>query len=305
MPGSGRDREAVDGPDVIAADDLDALTRTGAPLPEQRAALARALSERGVADRAIGLVLDRTRPGIALTGTRDPRRTRIGGPGVLPPGAAWPGRWAECFDGVTRFLHLALLAVIDFSELPHVPPLPPDGTLVLYHDLETHGFGQPFSGTRALYVPKGEPLVEAPEPEHVTFPLPGRAMTGVAVPISGEPEAVLRELPEEEHEPLIEAMNDLSGARNGDHHLAGSSVDIQGPALEEVAWTLQELAPSDRPAFTDAELAGVGWTLLAQVNEEPAIDLAIGDGGALYFVIPAIDLAARRFDRVLAVMQCH
>jgi len=29
MPGSARDPEAVDGPDVIAAADLDALTRLG------------------------------------------------------------------------------------------------------------------------------------------------------------------------------------------------------------------------------------------------------------------------------------
>jgi len=30
-----------------------------------------------------------------------------------------------------------------------------------------------------------------------------------------------------------------------------------------------------------------------------------GDAGALYLVIPEADLAARRFDRVLGIMQCH
>jgi uncharacterized protein YwqG len=75
--------------------------------------------------------------------------------------------------------------------------------------------------------------------------------------------------------------------------------------LTEVPYSLNRTPASDRPPFTDAELAGQGWTLLAQVNEDANIGLGIGDGGAFYFVIPTVDLDARRFERAFAIMQCH
>jgi uncharacterized protein YwqG len=58
-----------------------------------------------------------------------------------------------------------------------------------------------------------------------------------------------------------------------------------------------------RSSFTTAEQSGDGWLLLAQINEDHG--LVIGDGGALYFVMPEADLHARRFDRVMGIMECH
>ena len=42
--------------------------------------------------------------------------------------------------------------------------------------------------------------------------------------------------------------------------------------------------------------------LLGQI--ESTDELMFGDAGALYLVIPQIDLAAERFHRVVGIMQC-
>ncbi|MDO9408312.1 DUF1963 domain-containing protein [Patulibacter sp.] len=86
------------------------------------------------------------------------------------------------------------------------------------------------------------------------------------------------------------------------HRLLGVSHDIQGPVLDEVAYWLREGTAGTRSRYTEAELAGEGWALLAQVDETSG--LVLGDAGALYLVLPRADLDAGRFDRVMGIMQC-
>ena len=60
--------------------------------------------------------------------------------------------------------------------------------------------------------------------------------------------------------------------------------------------------PETRERYSEAELRGEGWTLLAQFDS--AGDLMFGDAGALYYVLPEADLRERRFDRAMGIMQC-
>jgi len=55
-------------------------------------------------------------------------------------------------------------------------------------------------------------------------------------------------------------------------------------------------------AFGPLHLRGEDWTQLAQF--ESVDGLLFGDAGALYLVIPEVDLYAARFDRVMGIMPC-
>jgi uncharacterized protein YwqG len=58
-------------------------------------------------------------------------------------------------------------------------------------------------------------------------------------------------------------------------------------------------SPEDGRAVRDS------WQLLLQVDSDEAAGMMWGDSGMLYFWIRKEDLAARRFERVWCVMQCH
>ena len=58
-------------------------------------------------------------------------------------------------------------------------------------------------------------------------------------------------------------------------------------------------SPEDGRAVRDS------WQLLLQVDSDEAAGMMWGDSGMLYFWIRKKDLAARRFERVWCVMQCH
>ena len=65
----------------------------------------------------------------------------------------------------------------------------------------------------------------------------------------------------------------------------------------------QYLTEQSRSRFTAAERNSGDWLLLAQIDEDDG--LVIADGGVLHFVMLRSDLAARRFDRVIGVMESH
>jgi Domain of unknown function (DUF1963) len=90
------------------------------------------------------------------------------------------------------------------------------------------------------------------------------------------------------------------------HQVLGSSRDIQGPVLDEIPYWFDHTRPETHALYGDDERTGNGWILLAQIDEDRDVPgLIIGDGGSLYFVMPEADLRARRFDRVMGIMQCH
>jgi len=187
--------------------------------------------------------------------------SRMGGTPLLPAGAAWP----LAPDGRA----LVFVAVLDFGELPQLPPLPAAGALLVFWDVAFHELKKLdfVAATRVLLVEPGGALSEQ-----------GAATFG-PLPLHGE----------------------LSSAPD-EHQLLGRSRDIQGPVLDEVAMWLDGSFPETRARYDAAELRGAGWTLLAQF--ESVDGLLFGDAGALYLVIPEVDLNAARFDRVMGIMQC-
>jgi hypothetical protein len=272
--------------------DLLALAESGAPLEEQREALAAALRERAVSERAVAGVLAHTRDGIVLQPADGDCRTCLGGPGLLPAGESWP-----C---AAEGRPMTLIAVIDLGELPRLAPLPEDGTLLVFWDLE-YFKREPLDflqATRVFWVPPGAELQEAEAPE----PLRRLPLRGVAMPIPGEFEKASDGLDDAEAETLIDALYEVEVTA---HHLLGSSRDIQGPVLDEVQYWFANGAPESRAGFSEAELAGEGWMLLAQIDEDGAVPgMIFGDAGSLYLVMLEGDLRARRFDRVMGIMQC-
>ncbi len=159
---------------------------------------------------------------------------------------------------------LTFIASIDLSELPRLDPLPAAGTLRFYWNLEFHELERMdfVVASRVVYDP--EP---APQPRSGT-------------PLAGT----------------------LAGGDDFPHQLLGISRDIQGPVLEEVPYWFTEGFPATRERYSEAELRGEGWTLLAQFASSH--ELMFGDMGDLYYVLPSADLQARRFDRTMGIMQC-
>ena len=280
----------------VEAEALLELARAGAPLESQREALAGYLRARGLAPATVAAVLDRTRDAVALE--RDPRgagATRIGGEPLLPAGEAWPLEPGGA--------PLTFIAAICLDELPALAPLP-SGRLLVYWDedcwdREREDF---VAGTRVFHVPGGGELTRAPPPGGGR-PSDPVHLAGFAMPVVGEIEHVFanRRIGPGEVERLFAATDPLYLAVA--HQLLGSSRDIQGPVLDEVARWLATAHPETRGRFGEAQLRGEGWLLLAQFAEEG--DLVFGDAGALYLVMPGDDLEACRFDRVMGIMQCH
>jgi Domain of unknown function (DUF1963) len=229
------------------------------------------------------------------------RRTHIGGPGLLPAGEGWPHQ--------RNGTPLTFIAALDLAELPAMEPLPVDGTLLFYWDFMFH---EPspmdfVAATQVYWVPAGRELQEVSQPDGGGFgELETLRLAGIAMPIAGEPQKVDRKIGDApDREALFEAMDELAPVVYG-HQVLGSSRDIQGPVLDEIPYWFNHTLPETRALYDEDERTGHGWILLAQIEEDRDVPgLIIGDGGSLYFVMPGADLRARRFDRVMGIMQCH
>jgi uncharacterized protein YwqG len=55
--------------------------------------------------------------------------------------------------------------------------------------------------------------------------------------------------------------------------------------------------------WSDLEQHAKAWRLLLQLEDDAHLGASFGDGGSLYFGLPAEDLASGRFDRVQAITQ--
>ena len=214
----------------------------------------------------------------------------------MPAGESWPTGAAGT--------PLTFIAALDLAELPHLAPLPPDGTLLIYWDHDFHdGSTIDFvAGTRVVHAPAGSELDELEPPQAAWGSFDRIPLKGLLVPIAGEANKVVSSAGDD-RDTLINAMNEVADRVYNGHQLLGSSQDIQGPVLDSIPYWLGNCSPSTQALFTAAEQSGEGWLLLAQINEDQG--LVIGDGGALYFVMPEGDLHARRFDRVMGIMECH
>ena len=288
----------------LAATRLAVLADGGASLDQQRAELRTYLQTSGVSREAIDTVLRHTRDGIALRPGTDGARTRLGGPPVLPAGRRWP----TAADG-DKF---TFVGALDFAELPHMDPLPADGTLALYWNRKWGGKGEGkkdfVAATRAFYLKPGDSASEPKAPAK-TVPITYKPLRGAVMPIAGDPGLVAEELRgHPDLGKLTKAMNELKGRGLYPQHVLGAPIEVQGPVLKGMPGffnpTLGYLSEASRERFTPAERDAGEWVLLAQIEEQDDFVIAPG-GGVLYFVILKQDLEAQRFDRVIGIMDSH
>jgi hypothetical protein len=303
-PRAAVEQRAVPAAQQRQAKALVELAEDGAPLRSQRAGLRDYLRDSDVSSSSIRTVLEHTKDGLALWPGKAGARTRIGGDPVLPAGAAWPGN--------ATGLPFRFVGAFDFAELPHMEPLPRAGTLALYWDFnwgEGGGAKMDFvAATRAYFIPPGTPT-SSPTAPAATFPVTYKPLRATKVAIAGDPNLVADELEgSADAERVFAAMNELRGRGIYPHHLLGAPIEVQGPVLAGMPAFFdpkhENVSDASREVYTAAERKSADeWMLLAQIEEQD--DFVIADGGVLYFVILRKDLEARRFDRVIGIMDSH
>ncbi|MFD9740581.1 DUF1963 domain-containing protein [Umezawaea sp. NPDC059074] len=212
---------------------------------------------------------------------------RFGGRPRLPADVEWNG-----YPHFVASLDLAALP----RDLPGLP-LPPDGTLLIFGDVEegwsTAGASE--LGCRVLHVPAGTPTAERVPPEspdvadHVREPYPLRYLRRWTLPEENEPAIAL----DEDHRALFDE-HDLGSFASDEFLkdavflLGGHSDGVQDdPCVQNSEWRTHD---SD------------DWRLLASWTTGTQPD---GYDASLYWIIPREDLEAGRFDRVMLETQMH
>lgn len=266
------------------------LARTRAPLDRQREALATLLRERGVSGAGIDTVLARAREGVLLYDDGDIHASRVGGNGFLAPDEEWP-------KGPSR-KPMEFVAAIDLGEMAAPAPLPATGTLLVYWAPEN--LRQDYvAGVWVRYVPREIPLEEHEMPDpgwRVRDPIP---LAGVKMPIWGTAGLVV---PDEDAE-AVYGLSTEFGRLVRYSQLLGGSRDVSiHQAVDEVAYNFRYVGFMARRRYSKEEQAGEGWTLLGQFGSYDG-GLTFPEGGALYLLIPEVDLRELRFDRVMGIPQ--
>ena len=253
--------------------------------------------------------------------------SRIGGRPDLPPSFEWP-RW-DGFDEPDQVLSngmripmgckpkaLSFLAQVNLAEAPDATGLLPEqGWLCFFYDAE----GQPWGfdprhrgGARVAYfesersslirtdAPAGAgvfaPMVTTPD---VVATLPAWSyQLGVEL----EPQARIR------YQELIAAH---FAGNEVEHRMLGWPKQIQEDMERECELVTNGIHCGDGPdAYESAKAKQLepnvkDWIMLLQVEtDEDGPGWMWGDTGCVYFWIRKQDLAARRFDRCWAVLQC-
>ena len=264
----------------------------------------------GVTGAVASLVRPAIRIAIARAGRVATGSSRVGGTPDVPPGFEWPRK-----DGTP----LAFLAQIDLEEVAHrLPssPLPADGLLWFFYDTaeEPWGFDPAHAGgSRVIYLPNPDrlALVAAPAGTPATFPLCRVEMEAYDdIPDLEPDEPPGDQMDEAAMERYVAVRAYLSsGAHGGAHKLLGHADPVQGAmelGCEMVSAGINVGDGYPERARTAAvEAAARSWRLLLQIDSDEEASMQWGDAGILYFWIRAEDLAARRFDRVHTILQCH
>ncbi|APC35530.1 DUF1963 domain-containing protein [Nocardiopsis dassonvillei] len=222
---------------------------------------------------------------------------RLGSPLMLPPDAPTPGTvWDD--DPGNHDDH-QLIATLDLAAIPPEAtdiPLPPDGHLLLFANVELDEFVIPGG---AAYVPAGTPVEEresSPSYEPYEYDSPEaldeelrrtgdlRLVPGVGLPSCPVEDGDLALHPHAET--LQEVWSEQTDG-GGEWQIGGYAADFDGYGDPARASAF----PEEGEQWSSPE----DWVLLAQWVGVPM--------GILYWTITREDLKARRFDRV--VVQMH
>jgi uncharacterized protein YwqG len=256
----------------------------------------RKLAERHLREDVAANWVKLFRPAAGLALTTNPRRMALllGGEPVMPPDMEWP-----VFEGHGP---LTFVASVDCSLLPELDiPMPAGGLLLFFH---FDGRDEPWQSAnrwrpevrgaaRVVYVPPGEPIEERPHPEGL---FPYQEVGYAAKPIASAPgrgHFAMESLADYEL-----ALGDVvyKSTKAPRHQIGGFGNPVQdAPEVEAAAAVLGSWnAPGLR-----AEAAE--WTMLVQIDSDR--DMMWADAGRLYWLIRREDLAARRFEAAVCVLQ--
>ena len=211
----------------------------------------------------------------------------LGGNPELPAGYAWP-EWPE--RGPLSFVASVNCAALPSEGLSE--HFPQDGTLLFFY------YDAFIAESQVLYVAENTPVSPADPPQGVEIFMrvdlvgkveqsaPDNWLPEVRRVLLGDDRAWPhpRDTPQE-LKPFLRAF--ARQRTEIGHQIGGHAMPIQGPVEHEIA-------------KDDAE----SWVLLAQIDSDEDAEMSWGDTGALYWLIRAEDLAARRFDQVRTTIQC-
>jgi Domain of unknown function (DUF1963) len=253
-----------------------------------RDALEELLGAVGLGARAERLAHEVADVGFLLRGSDANRRSRLGGPAVLPPAAAWPtgphGR------------PLSFLAGVDLSELPARGAWPTAGWWLFYAELgedeDGWGFYEPednHEGARArmLHIPQGIEPVTCEPPAML-------ADEGLLLGhrrIDFEP---VLTLPDESH-----AMESL-GLDPFEARAYEAAQDALWDALGEPSWKGGQHWVAGHVSGAQGEPPEAGTELLLHLANDDSLGFSFLDAGTIQFRIPAEALARGDYAAVRA-----
>lgn len=208
---------------------------------------------------------------------------------------------------------LSLLAQLNLAEIPREIglDLPDRGQLLFFCDMGDElvfgGTDEPRDRWRVCYfdVPS-DALVRTPNPADDPDDAPAFCA------LRFEPEWTVDEdlkytSSDNEAESFERIRELLIGGWGGAHHrLLGHPQPIQSANLGHGAeLTLRQLGYGEGLSEVEAEEANRVWRSLLQLSGDDELRWSWGDAGRFHFVIRDDDLKNRRFDRVMAELQCH
>lgn len=231
-------------------------------------------------------------------GTSTPFQSALGGSPVLPSGVAWP-MWGE--------IPLDYLARINLAELPPSDvPRPASGILEFFYGCDSHE-QQPWGGQEDLgscavvFVPDPEVAIPPSKPEAAGIPPAHVPLRFEIARVMAETEEMndrfydhARSLPADAKARLLAVLDAKDEFEPyGHHRVLSPPARVQGDMDGELADAAYVFGlPPETP-----------WVMLLQLDSDKAVNWQWCDDGAIYFWIPAANLAQGRFDRVWVILQ--
>lgn len=219
--------------------------------------------------------------------------SRFGGLPDLPKGVPWPGRAGAQLD------FLLQLNLEEAGKAVRNGVLPKRGWLWFFYDTEKGPWGTEGEDRKGWEIVfwDGRPdeLVPASVPgwlaDDAVLPLRALSLQQTNwLPAANSPTIKKLKLTKPETTAYSGTISALRKPEDCPiHKVLGWADTIQ----EDMAQTCSSIA------------GGRDWRLLLQLDSDPSVGLGFGDAGRLYFWIRESDLAARRFDRCWAILQCH
>jgi hypothetical protein len=224
----------------------------------------------------------------------EPTAVTLGGQPQLPDGVDWPEE-----PGHGR---LSFVASVHCAALPPeavAPGFPRDGTLLFF-------CAEFQAASRVIYVPEDTSFQRTDSPRvclaaHVQASAPDLWLPQPRLALLGDggvwPQNQ-RDVPAE-----LRAFHRAFRRRRASigHQLFGHAVPVQGPVEYEIADAVLGGGRAWGDDVLDREAER--WRLLAQFDGDGEAKPTWGGDGAVYWLIRADDLPARRFDRARAVVQ--